>query len=629
LGRGARAPWAGYALAPRRSAVQGGVSRPRLTARVNSYWLFASIFIVAFIAAFIVLRARAHFLGDGYTVLSLLADDNPLIKTREIGEALLHIWVKNLIGSGSSAALASFQIISIGAGVLLMVALVTMARRLFDRIRDRVLFVVGLSVSGCMLLFFGYVENYSLFVLTVLVYTLLGLLIAKEQLNRWWIVLPQVLAIFFHLLGAILIPATVYLLAANTRFGRRLAHADGKTKLLLTLAVIAVGVFAFYRIYSSNPFFRFAFVPILPGRFTIEGYTLFSLKHLADFVNLLLLLLPGLPVFVVILFRQRLRPALRQRGFRFMAVLVASVLGAVFVLDPKLGMPRDWDLFAFAGVPLAVLAFYLILGHCREFIGTFSAVLMIALGLLSLGPRVAAQVAPGVAEARFWDYMFLDRIKNKNARIILESYYKGLGREEEMKTQLEEWKQSFPEQAMLTEAIKDMQSGAFFQAKEKVEEVIAANPMYWNAWSVLGTCHYNLHDLDSALICLRVADGLNPYSTRIYNNLANVYFGKRDYGRARTYWEKALGRDSLMLGALAGLDRLELTLRSAEEPCRHLTRAGARPDASVDILKALGDCYVSYREYERARKVFDVALHRGLDSAYVEQLAERFPQLRR
>ncbi|RKX25477.1 MAG: hypothetical protein DRP47_09750, partial [Candidatus Zixiibacteriota bacterium] len=37
-------------------------------------------------------RARTHFLGDGYTILSLLAADNPLVKGRELGAAYAHIW---------------------------------------------------------------------------------------------------------------------------------------------------------------------------------------------------------------------------------------------------------------------------------------------------------------------------------------------------------------------------------------------------------------------------------------------------------------------------------------------------------------------------------------------------------
>ena len=43
-----------------------------------------------------------------------------------------------------------------------------------------------------------------------------------------------------------------------------------------------------------------------------------------------------------------------------MAIMLVCCLGAVFVLDPKLGMPRDWDLFSFAGVPFVVLCYCLL-----------------------------------------------------------------------------------------------------------------------------------------------------------------------------------------------------------------------------------------------------------------------------
>ncbi|MCK4461803.1 MAG: hypothetical protein KAW46_08350, partial [candidate division Zixibacteria bacterium] len=123
---------------------------------------------------FYFLRARTHFLGDGYTLLSSLATDQATaMKIREYGESLLHIWLENLIGGdGQAAALLSYQIISIAAGLLFVIVTALFASKLFERTADRVLFLLGVCTGGYMLLFFGYVENYSLFVLSVLVYTL-------------------------------------------------------------------------------------------------------------------------------------------------------------------------------------------------------------------------------------------------------------------------------------------------------------------------------------------------------------------------------------------------------------------------------------------------------------------------
>jgi len=74
---------------------------------------------------FYLLRSTTFFLGDGYIYLSLLAHEVPLVKYRNLGEALAHIGLKQLLGlKGESGALITFQIISIAAGVLFFLSLI-------------------------------------------------------------------------------------------------------------------------------------------------------------------------------------------------------------------------------------------------------------------------------------------------------------------------------------------------------------------------------------------------------------------------------------------------------------------------------------------------------------------------
>jgi hypothetical protein len=308
------------------------------------------------------LRAQTHFLGDGYTLLSSLATDQPIaMKMRQYGESLLHIWQKNLIGGdGQSAALLSYQIISIAGGLIFVTAVALFSRALFRRTANRMLFLLGVCSGGYMLLFFGYVENYSLFVPTVLIYTLVGLLVCQRRVSGWWLLPPLVAAVFFHVMGITLIPSAIYAIVAPTRFGRRIARIDPKTRWLLIFLGLAGTAAIFHHYYTTNLFFQFAFVPLLENRFTVNGYTMFSWKHLVDYLNLLLLLLPGLPVMATLLFLNPVRRLLQQRHYVYLCILLLSVLGTVFAFDPKLGMPRDWDLFSFAGIPLTIACYYVV-----------------------------------------------------------------------------------------------------------------------------------------------------------------------------------------------------------------------------------------------------------------------------
>jgi len=388
------------------------------------FWIIAGALAAATTLLFYLWRARTHFLGDGYTVLSLLADPEPLIKMRELGEAMAHIWVKELFGSGESAALKSFQTVSIAAGAAFLISVSLFARALFERNRDRLLFLAGLASCGFVYNFFGYVENYSLFAFAVTLFGLTGLLVARDRASRWVILPMAALAVLFHIFGVALIPAALYLLLAGTKLSDRLERWSFKTKLTVTVVLVAAAVAVFLYFYYSQFQFRFALVPLLPDRFTVEGYYLFSLPHLVDFGNLLLLMVPALPVAMALLFIRPTKKLRTLREYRFLALLLVSCCGAVFVFDPKLGMPRDWDLFSFVGPPLGLAAIYFVLDP-RVRPRSYGAVviLVIALNLLVLFPRAISQTNPDLSVTWFNNYAALDKTKNMYGRTLFEKSF--------------------------------------------------------------------------------------------------------------------------------------------------------------------------------------------------------------
>ncbi|HWR82121.1 MAG TPA: tetratricopeptide repeat protein, partial [Candidatus Deferrimicrobium sp.] len=298
-------------------------------------------------------------------------------------------------------------------------------------------------------------------------------------------------------------------------------------------------------------------------------------------------------------------------------------------LDPKLGMPRDWDLFSYAGVPLAVALFYTLLAGRTSITTRSAAVLSISLSLLVLIPRAGAQMSERIALAHLDDYRALDKIKNRNVRVMLGQYYQDRGREEAFQREAKRYERDFPEELTVTEALEQMYAGSYRQAAVLLAEVIEKNPLNWNAWSILGASYTRQKRLDSAMLCLKIADGLNPYNPIIYNNLGWAHFEKGEYEPAQEFWRRALKQDSLLVNALMGLDRTAWQLKNAERPCAHLSRGTTIGDPTVDLLRALGDCFLAYQDYDRARETYDEALRKGMDSTYFERLTKNFPQLSR
>ena len=174
-----------------------------------------------------------HFLGDGYSLISTLAKDNPFVKWRNYGGTVPQLWVTEFLGERSSEnVLTAYRTVAIFAGLFYLTSITLVAKKLFTANRDRFLFLFGLSSGGYMLMFFGYVENYAMFIALTGIFCLIGLLITNGQLNRWWIVPAFFLLPLFHVFGAMMLPAAIYILIHDTEFEKKLSAFIQRQKLI-------------------------------------------------------------------------------------------------------------------------------------------------------------------------------------------------------------------------------------------------------------------------------------------------------------------------------------------------------------------------------------------------------------
>ena len=595
------------------------------------FLLFAGIVTALSGVLFWLLRTRTHFLGDGYAYLSLLAQDIPLVKYRDLGEALAHIGLKQILGlDGESGALLTFQIISITAGIGFMLCLVGMARILYTRYVDRTLFVLFMASTGPMLLFFGYVENYSLFVLSVAMFSMCGLLVAQGKVRRGVVLPLLVVSCFLHVFGVCLIPSAVYLITSGTRFGAHIAGLNWRLKVLLTMLAVSAVAALFFRFFFSDYFFRFAVIPLVPDRFTVQGYWLLSLTHVIDFCNLLVLLVPSLLVVAAAGWSASFRKLIGRRDYRYLIVLTASVTTAAFIFDPQLGMPRDWDLFSFAGIPLALTSIYLILdSRHRPFGGARIVLLSIVLGSLALVPRVVGQAIPEIAIARFNGYAALDMTKNMYGRITLLKYYEEVGDTAAVERERERYVNDYPVRQVNHEGVRWKDRGNCARAAPFFERALQMNPMYSAAFTNLAMCCQQSGQLDSAVDLFRIAVGLSPFNATINTKLAGAYVQLGELENAAKSLKWAVKIDPDNIDPLLGLIMVYERLGRVDDRLDVLSKLAQLPDAPVGALKEMGEHHLDRQEYQKASELFQRALTRGLDSTYVRQLINTHPQLGR
>jgi len=274
----------------------------------------------------------------------------------------------------------------------------------------------GLVLSlGTMQLFFGYIENYSLMTVGVLIYIFLALRAQRGEVALIWPATALALTHAFHPSTIILSPSLLYL--AWMTFSRQfkpsavpgfeaLAGLVGDSRNRLTLApahtdrcsageppnrsdarspsplrrgirtilqlaipyllvfagLVALmtagghGLDALLGADAPGGGDRNWFVPLFQTSTRWEHYTMFSRGHLLDILNEQLLVAPAIwPGFVLAALFAGRRLPWRDGAFRLLLSMALLYLLLTLTWNPDYGGQRDWDLFAPAALPAALL----------------------------------------------------------------------------------------------------------------------------------------------------------------------------------------------------------------------------------------------------------------------------------
>lgn len=582
--------------------------------------LFGTLVALLFVT-FILLRQTVHFLGDGYQQLSRIASEQVPMVQRSLGENLIHWQLRAWIGGeGKRAALLSYQILSIGSGVIFLSLSALFAASTWPDIRRRLIFTLGMASGGYALLFFGYVENYTLLCLAIGIFTFTGIRVARGEWSCWWILLPLAFAVCLHVLGVTLLPAAVYVCISGTKMAAGLRRMSRITRsILIVLLLLALGV-TYAWLARDNYYVRFAIVPLVENRFTVAHYTMFSWDHLLDFVNLIFLLVPGILVVMAAANRGPWRKVFRKREYIFLLVLVTSTLGAAFLLEAKLGMPRDWDLFSFPGISLTVLIMYTLLSTAQTRAHLATPLLCIMIGFVALLPRSLRQHVPEYGIAQFAGYHRLDRLKNRSGMSVLSSYYLERGDTSLCEATEAARKQDHPEEVLSARADTLFQSRLLSEYKATADSIIRLNPGFFAGWVHLGRYYTVQKQLDSAVEALLVAEGLNPHTPRVLNELGLAYALQGRIQKAEDVWKESLVLKLDQYYPYEGLARIYRRKGDMTRFGEFAVKAAHASDAEGSTFKLLGDYYRTQGQVERALAAYAEALRRGVDSATAGQI---------
>jgi len=326
-------------------------------------------------------RIRHTLLGDGNAILlSLPSGDqfHPRQPLTVAWNARLYALVSSWGPADRPPDLAAQNAVAIGsvlAGMLFvpvawglaseLVRMLPLDRKPASRTAPLVWLVTGLILTqGYTQLFFGYIENYTPYLLVLGIFMWLALRHLDGRAPLIAPILAALLALGLHLSAGVVLPALAYLtFEALRRPDRRRAALRDLGLAVVAVAGLVLGLGRLGAGYDLLASFVQVFREAVVQGGADTGYSS-SLRHLRDFLDEQLLIGP-LGLF---LFLPAVVVAARGRGFgtpaaRFLLVLGATYLGASWVAgDSNLGYARNWDLLAPGGLVFASAGLALFFG---------------------------------------------------------------------------------------------------------------------------------------------------------------------------------------------------------------------------------------------------------------------------
>jgi tetratricopeptide (TPR) repeat protein len=409
----------------------------------------AGLGILVALALFWVFRAGHLLWGDGRPLTRhVSAGDrfHPLEPLTQLAQSVVHTVLQPLFRSvGGDDLEVARNAVALGSaisGALFIVVAWLLARAFFasrpgggprpasPAARDADDGIVPLAflvlvAQGYIQLFFGYVENYTFYALSLAVYLLTAHAFLARRTPLLVPATALIMALAFHLSAATMLPSFAVLAAVA------LARPDGR---MAALRDLALGGLLFALASQLGPDYRFG--PTLfgllagLGREAGQSAYLVSSQHTRDFLNEQLLVGPfGLFLFLPLALAALAGPARRDAAVWFSIAAAGGYLAACWTAgDSNLGYSRNWDLLAPAGFVFTAAGLHL-LSRARWNPAGLRRWLAVAAALSLI------HTVPWVAMNSSFAYSF-ERLKTLplglgRTEAIVGTWYFDLGRDEE------------------------------------------------------------------------------------------------------------------------------------------------------------------------------------------------------
>ena len=490
------------------------------------------IILMAFFAVlFFLLRSGIHLLGDGYTWLSTFGKGESFIpKWTERGGIEIVRMMQNVMGGYTrETAQSSFMILSILSGVIYVYNMVSIIKQLFTSPNVRVLAFATFIFSGIIILFMGYIEFYPMALASGSVFINMCIRSLDERKFLWWITLSFLVAALLHVMSLFYIFGFCFV-----AFYPYFAKLKRSALLFILGGLGLVGIIVFAYLYNTKTEFNILILPLLNGRPPAPDYTVFSLIHIRDILNELLLVFPGVAILLTLLFS--IRPRIKwNMTSAFLAFLSAGPMMFLLLYGAAITMGLDWDIMALSLLAPFLFVLYQ-LERPKKMISSNTILIYMVVVMLCTSTFVAVVNSEEASEKRY--YSLLNH-RNRSGWAVLAEYYKDKGDISASTKIIKEMDKLFPEYTTLKEAYNYLYSGNIDRAYQMAQALIGKNPNDPNFLRLMGNVYMRGGKYKEAEEKLRQAQKISPYSWDVLDDIGKLYLYLQQYELAVQYLKSA------------------------------------------------------------------------------------------
>ncbi len=533
-----------------------------LWGRGRRVWITRILILLIALAAFVTLSSARHFLGDGYLLIQKLKSEALQDRPRA---PLTFTVIRTLYSAGApfwETAENTYRIYSYISGILYVLIAFVAASAIGKTTRDKSIVLAFLLTAGYMQLFFGYAENYALYMPGLLLYLLLGVRTLEDRMPLYAPALLLGVLLALHQAFVVFGPSLFYL-AYHDFNKRRGVVRDWKNSVItiaalgcvplsttICLGLAGIGFEAYMSRMGGRDFQTLLEEPGIRAQY----YTL-SFAHAVDFFNQQIL---AAPAACMACFLLRKKELCHQR---FLAICTVVTLFFTFLASTEIGAFRDWDIFSLPALPFTLWAAAAIVrcGRYRQS-GSQGALVICGVAALHTTLWIGVNANAVAAETRFVHHLNrLTGMASVNGWLTLGEFHRG--------------------QNNIAEAL------------HAYRRSIDADPTNPNRWMTVGIVYREIGRPATAVEYYEKAVELQPDLPVPYMNLGAAYNDMGQFDRAIEFTTRAIVLDPDLATAHSNLGAMYRKTGQFDKAIEHLERASELQPRDADTQLNLGAVY--------------------------------------